>query len=310
MAKTYFENNGEATGANLREFSQISGVMDDGSPEGVVKAKITSGDLILLPVSKMSMNSVGGTGTASVSDRYNYWENIDRTSSAKTMLAPGYGSTAVLSCTFYGRTLGLRFRTSTNSSQLTPEFNSMIDAAGYFIGKDKIFRYNNNRLVAGQYDDNFVMIAENLPDTEHTLEIILTGDASIVNKSLILYGLIVDNRPGYDFSRIKGVGSIRDGGQLTDAFVNVPTTDNSGKVANGVRSITYFNSDVSARTVTIAYGLTTSIMAIKSLAPNETWQFDIHRDGASIYSPTQSGTIGLQHKADAVAKVNFFTSVN
>lgn len=285
------------------------GIIDDGTENGAINTRLISSNLLLLPAVKVDINTVGGLGAASVSRRNNYWENIDGSNSAITASSNGYGQCAVINATIFGKTVGIYFRTSTSVSQLSQPFTVAIDGnAEYYIGEDKIFRYNKNRLVAGQFRDNFVILDDNLPDTEHTVEVILPGDPS-GNKSLIVYGFIVDNKPSYNYSTLKRTDQLIPGGKLTASLANVNLTSNSGYDSLGIKKIIYRNTDTVTRTVTIAYNLATTQPWIKQLTAGETWVAEFSDNGVSLASPTQSGTIALQHMADVAGVVESFILV-
>ncbi|WP_342088000.1 hypothetical protein [Dyadobacter sp. OTU695] len=212
---------------------QIAGVLDDGTNEGVIRAKIVTGDLVKIPMASLDYSTVlSGTGAA-ITDLYNIFTNGDGTGQIVNMsTVAGLTNGCALRTTIFGRVVGIRYR---RNSQ-TPPFSVWIDGVPRDIPTISLApRFTN---VAGPADrEGLFIIADDLPDTAHSVEVILFPDATVA-KTLILYGFLGEARAGYAPATRLDVAFAQ--GVLTN--VSAPISFSAS--VRGFKSVFYQNTDL------------------------------------------------------------------
>lgn len=267
---------------------QIAGVLDDGTNEGVIRAKLVTGELVKIPLSVIDYSTVI-SGSATVSDLFNIYTNGDGTGQIVNMsTVAGLGTNGcALRTVIFGRVVGVRYRRNTSA----PAFSVLIDGVPYDIpAYNTAPRFMNS---AGPADrEGLFVIADDLADTAHSVEIVLYPDA-LVAKTLIVYGFVGEKRAGYlpaarlDVPYTQGV--------LTSASVAVPGSVN----VRGIKSIIYYNTDTNPHRVTVRYNSTAAWS--KMIPAGESEIFKISEVGASLSGNSSTWS----HLADASALINF-----
>jgi hypothetical protein len=148
---------------------------------------------------------------------------------------------AVLRDNVYGRTVGVRFLKQQLST--TTPFDMVIDGIAYPVNVVTAMR--DNQVLSGADTDTLVIVAENLQDKMHTVEVHLTGNASTAYR-LEVFGWIGESGRGYASPPPARVGS------AVAAGVAVPTTAAGIAYVNLVAGMTFYNSTAADRTVTLA----------------------------------------------------------
>jgi hypothetical protein len=164
-------------------------------------------------------------------------------------------SIAVVRDNVYGRVVGVRFLKQ-NLTTAAP-FDVIIDGIVYPV--DKTVAMRDNLAVSGGDHDALVIVAENLEDTLHTVEIHLAGSATQARR-LEVYGWIAESGRGYTSPPPQRVGSTPTGGST------LSTTQSGISYVNLVAGITFYNSTAADRTVTIQIsGTTYQVLTVPSL---------------------------------------------
>lgn len=271
--------------------TQISAIQDDGTPEGVIRAKIIGGELMRVPAIRFDW---AGTYTLV----QNSANNIDGSFSALNIsVGAGLLNYTVVSTYFKGRNLALVLRWI--SSIPFPDFTATIDDVLYPVIPSSLITARNDREV-------MVPIATDLPDREHQLKLILNPLPS-ASQSFVLYGMLVDKRPGYQTP--KGGDLIYNSGKLTTTLTTLVDsgadsgTSGTAKM-NFLTGIQYTNTDAVNRTISLTWnGL--EIFKDRVLAPKETLTWT-PPNPVSFGRPLTGGTERFQQKADADNVVNYF----
>jgi hypothetical protein len=241
---------------------QISGVYDDGSPDGALRARLVSGELVRLPFNQNQRTyqvNVNGTAAATLTAGV---QPLNPDGSATTLNLQnqgiGFANGMEVWQPFYGRVFGIRFRRDQNTP---PVFCVMIDGQAYQVaGRDAQMMAEG---FSGNTDEALVMVATDLPDLlpdqpAHKAVIELVGDPAN-NYTLVLYGYLVERRAGYvEHPRLpvpfQGVvlQSGGSGGVQTNAclLINLAPTMN----VYALRAIKLFNSSGAAVDVFLAQG--------------------------------------------------------
>lgn len=302
------------------EEQQIVAVKDDGSAEGLLRAKISEGELIkvsFLNGGNGNINNVGTTGSGTFGFGTNAYPNSNGsgTGCATFSGASGGGlgsSIGVGNFEFFGTQLGLSFLIlPTDPVSTVPNsinrFSVVIDGMPYDWNAYKTGGYINNKLQGTTFVNEILwQVAENLPNTRHSLQIINFPDPNY-KKQFFFLSMLLERRAGYNekprLDRFYGAGT------LTASATNVPDTYSFGTDGNnynvfGVKSILYYNTDSSTRIVTIKYN-GNNIFTI-SLAAGTSQKFDLSQSGTIVVNGIAGGTTDtLQHLADAASVVKF-----
>lgn len=271
---------------------QIAGVQDDGTPEGVIRSKLVSGELVKVGFDTLNWSrSFSGSAAANASQTMTSDGDGDLMSVNMSTVA-GLGTNGVtLNFFAYGTIVGIRFR----RDSATPPFSVLIDGVAY--GVDQKFlnaKFANGSAITDR--EVLYIVAKDLPDRCHDVNIVLYPDATVA-KTLVVYGFLVERRAGYRDTTPKDI--LYGAGSLTALLVNVSTLDATSDYVRGLKSILYYNSDSVSRTVTIAYNsITIATLTIASLSSA---RFDLSTTGVM----PGGSTAALQHQADATTVVKF-----
>lgn len=273
---------------------QITGVHDDGTPEGIIRARISQGELIKVPANSLDYVRNFG-GTAFLQAGFNMAYNADGSfSSINFGTNPGLNSdVAILSVVTYGKMVGVRYRRTLT----TPPFSVIVDGVPYDCPAYQQLYYTDNNSSGAVEREALWIVAENLPDIAHTVKVVLTASATL-SYNLVLYGMLLERRAGY--TERPRLDSVLSQGVLTNANVAVSYNDSVGYTNKGVKRLVYFNSDVAARLVTVSWN--GAVIWQKSIPAGSTDYFEVSNVGFCVGGLDPNT---LYHKADTGAVVLF-----
>lgn len=148
---------------------------------------------------------------------------------------------AVVRDVVYGRVVGVRFL-SNNASNLFP-FDVVIDGVAYRV--DPVYPQTDNRIVAAVDQECFIVVAEDLPDTRHTVEAHLVAE-TFAAKRLEVSGWLGEAGRGYSIPPEVRAGTV------TDNPITVPTTLTQISYTGQCAGLSFINSDSTAHVVILA----------------------------------------------------------
>lgn len=267
---------------------RINGTQDDGSAEGVVKTKLTRGQLVKMPFfsGRFATDNSSGSATA------NYFPaagqgNPDGSGSTIVVTAPNNSGIRILQ-SFYGSVFGLRWIRGTS------DFGVVIDGVAYRVTSKLSEPESITALAATAEYENLTVIADDLPDGPHVAELIF-ANATGSQITWQLWGYVVEQRVGHG-------GDYRVAGVINAS--TVPTTDTAildGTTLHSIRKVFYYNTDTVTRTVTIKQN--SKVIATLVLTTLTGGSFDLGEFTA--LAQTASGTGMFSHSTDATFVVNF-----
>lgn len=274
---------------------QIAAVRNDESAEGVLRTRqTTGGSLVRVPFIKGQFSTTV-TGTSTISPNSGIVYNRDGTGYVAQVSVPAtVADSAVITLPFSGRAFGLRWR---NLYSENTRFSVLIDGVGYEVDTGIPFlratpAWNSNLT----YDQECaVVIADDLPDGQHVAQIVFSPNVSGAI-SILLYGYMVEQRLGYKDYRRTAMPLAA--GTLTNLQVAIDIINGGPDIGVAVGQTLYFNSDTSARTITIQNNGTTINQLI--LAPAGTPGCSGYMDWGGVQL-----TSLITHACDVTGKVNF-----
>lgn len=180
-------------------------------------------------------------------------ENRDGGNAVITMtVPPGTTQGCALQTVVYGKVIGVRFRSDINTPT---QFSVVIDGVSYAV-TNATYKWNG-RIPATSTTtdgDTYRIIASDLTDGPHSVEVILASDPlGVTTYTLAFYGFVAERRVGY--TERPGAQNIVAQGLLTGSLVAI-SAGSAPKNSTAVRRIIYTNTGT-AGTVTLAYGGTT-----------------------------------------------------
>lgn len=140
----------------------------------------------------------------------------------------------------YGRVVGVRWLRN-NAATLVP-FDVVIDGVAYPV--DAVTARRDNQTVVATDNECFFIVADDLEDTEHTVEVHLTGDPALATRLEVL-GFLAESGRGYSIAPEPRVGS------APDAPVSLPTALAGIVYPNLCAGFTFMNTDATDRLVTV-----------------------------------------------------------
>ena len=282
---------------------QISAVQDDGTPEGLIKSKIVSGNLVSIPVNRVQMmyqsSNVYST-TTGLNGAFCGFGNTDGSNSQHAYAtSAGLATPVAFGCYLVkGRTIGVRF----NKSEVS-DFSVVIDGTSYAYRVNGAYLNMTSLNGVPQTKKNieeYWIVAENLTDTMHEVYIVM--QPSTVAKRLYLYGFIADSKSGY--SPNKPCDLLYGAGTLTASAVPMPVTDNTiGKVCLAIKGVYYNNTDSSPRVISITHDniVLQKIYLSASGSSGDSYYLDFGSSGVC----RGGNTADISHLCDVASKVNF-----
>lgn len=292
----------------------ISGIQDNGSPEGVMLTKPVESDLVKIPFRPQTYSYLaGGTDNSKLGNvsyiQSGFYQNPDGSASFVNMTCPQQtsGNTAYsnLSFNFYGSKLGIRFYRRPASNSNPDIISIIIDGISTHIDFTHPLSDNVPFLSTNYDQETCYIVAKDLPDFRadgtpiaHTATIQM-GSSTTQKNELYVFGIAVEKRMGYE--ERDRVGGVFGSGQLSASFAAVSMGVND-QIAAGVRKIMYYNTDTFSHVVQIqaAYNAG-SFVLIKTLYLSAAGTAgDSQEIDFSISTANQ-----LQHKADVASKINY-----
>lgn len=232
-----------------------------------------------------SSSSLGETGST---NRDGWAQRVILTTVTST--PPAAPGRSVLRDVVYGRVVGVRWL-SNNASTLYP-FDVVIDGVAYRV--DDVAPKRDNSIVAATDNECFKVIADDLPDTAHTVEVILTASSTIA-KRLEIFGWLAEAGRGYTVPPEQRIGTV------LDSPVTLTTTAASVPYTNLVQGLSFINTDTVVRTVTLAIGGQTYRTVTVPAAAGGV------EGCAQVTFPTPRRLASHTWKADAASVVKAFT---
>lgn len=170
------------------------GVIDDGSESGVIKNYLASGNVVLMPFKPNSDFYAYGSNVASV-----LTSSLANATGTGTVLAAtlsaGAGESQI-DMRIKGRKFGLIFRMSDMNGA---PISCLIDGVAYEIdttwNANQRIGINNAGLSENTYQ--YTMIADDLSDGDHFVELVFPKNSSNSTRNYRLHGYIVDAQSGY-----------------------------------------------------------------------------------------------------------------
>lgn len=254
-----------------------------------IPTRLAQGELVRISMETGAYNATV-SGTSTVTTPMGQPENLDGTGRAILMRAtPGIPTGCSIRQTIYGRVVGVRWRRDAN----TPNFSVVVDGVSYPI-RNASYRWNATGLNLTD-GESYTIVAENLPDGPHSVEVILTSEAGIPDNSLFFYGFLAERRAGYT-ERLRTQDCLSTG-TLTTTAAGI-TRGSSPKQYRGLRKVLYTNTSGSPATVTVRF------------SANTIWQSTIAAGASDAFDPGDvtafdGSTATLNHLASAASAINF-----
>lgn len=233
---------------------QATGWRDTGPNEGAVATIRSDADLVMVPFRNNNhyletFGNGGGTLTANA-----FTSNPDGTGSAYNLSTTTQGINHAIRIwvPFNGRCFGVRWL----SASTVADFTVVVDgeAVGveafpaWLVNEGITTQLTNARAMALTHDSLDPMIP-------HVAQINFVGEASAV-RSWVLFGFLLDKR--FAFERERSYAHYTPVGTLTASAVAIPLTNGAttDRALRAIRKVLYYNTDASARIVTIKNGST------------------------------------------------------
>lgn len=267
----------------------ITGIEDDSTNEGVLRAKLVQGELIKVPLHVLDIIP----NSSSVQIQQNTSWNADG-SGFNLNLFTNIGLSNLAYCTFLmkGKVIGIRYRNRPTTPPLAP-FTIVVDGVPYTAKGRKLKYYLDNiAQTTLNPERESVFWIDNLEDIEHTVKIILHPSAT-ETRSLVVTGVVAEKRLGYpEFPRMDffwGQGTI------TTSYTNIAnsSTDIYNTPIKGIKEIWYYNPDSSSQVLYIQYN--SKVLVKKTILAGDTYIFQVSDVGIMV--GVDAG--GLRHKSDS-----------
>lgn len=275
---------------------QISGVVDDGTDEGSVRAALVRGELVMVPFTEgqYSVQEISGTSAATY-DAASYVDNPDGSSSAIFVVLPQttdeIRSGLKVTWVVWGTVVGVRWLRSS-----APNFSCIIDGESYGIPNALTYPESGGALTGLSDAHNLCVVARDLPDGPHVVSLVFVG-SPVAQYTYAIYGYLAERRAGYRTTDRLGTIPSAASALLSAAQNRIWPTGMGG--AKGMRKVLYFNEDNAEHTVTIK--LSGNTIRTITLAAGASAELDF---GLILTSSRAfSGTGSLTHAADTASKV-------
>lgn len=246
-------------------------------------SKLVTGEYVKIPFRNgyYYADNVGGTASFQSQGIYDNEDGSDTGINISVPQGLNYG--VRIRVPFYGTVFGVRFRHGATYTN----FGVSIDGVAYGAVSTQ-HTYLDNEAAGLTDGESLVMIDTDLPDGLHYADIVLTSQSSTTS-SLLLFGIIVEKRAGYEAKpRQQYIGSTI---ALTTSQTAVPLTSSGGSTTaiRGIRQIIYTNTGASSITVTIQNSGT--VMWQKSISSGDTAIFDFGASTAIAGSITHAASV-------------------
>lgn len=233
-----------------RVLAQASPITPPFQLPAILPTSLIQGELVKVTLADNQYYSYS-VGTSSVSSAQS--DNNDNRDSTNRRIGltvpPGTTQGASIQTIIYGRVVGVRWRRNTLQP---PAFSVVIDGIAYSV---PLVTNTYNGLPFANISvtdfDCYHIVAANLPDGAHSVEVILAADpANVATWVLQLYGFVAERRAGYT-ERPRAQTVIASG--TVPASSTAISNSTSSAIIPALRAIEYTNTGGSAATVTVTY---------------------------------------------------------
>lgn len=232
---------------------QATGWRDIGPNEGAVATVRSDADLVMVPFRNNNHYIEGIGDGAGLLTANAYTSNPDGTGSGMNVTTTTQGTSHGVRVwvPFNGRCFGVRWL----SASTVKDFTVAVD--GEAVGVEGWPAWLTNEGITTQLTNARAMALthDNLdPMIPHVAQINFVGESSSV-RSWVLFGFLLDKR--FAFDRERSYVHYTPVGTLTAAAVAIPLSNGAtDRTLRAVRKVLYYNTDASARIVTIKNGST------------------------------------------------------
>lgn len=238
------------------------------------------GELVKLPFNNYLTSQTGTSAVAAVDtgSSASGAGNPDGTMRRATLTVGTAGQQyARLRDTVYGRVVGIRFARTSGTSI---PFDVIIDGIAYRIDDWRATQYNT---VAGAGEfEGMLLIAENLPNIRHTVEVIAVNTPGGAGGSVRLLGWIGEKTYGYGDPTPARAASPLSSPTALPATATTIAGGNSTLYAGALAvGLNFVNTDTAARTITLAFNGTTYRKLVVAAGASEYVQFAAPRSLAT-----------------------------
>ena len=240
----------------------------DGIGNGRIKTELNNGELVFVPWTY----GHDGAGSLTTSNPFTS-QNADKSGTYILLeqLAAGFGTNALISGYFRGRSFGVRFEPSQSSATLPTahsDFGVMIDRVGYRVVKPAFNPTSQARQSdpAGSYG---VVVTRDLCDGLHHFEID-TRVFAAKSQALYCFGLLLEKAAGYrepvSFALRSNPATVPTSvGTMLGGFASAFRTP------RGISEVTYYNT--TGAPITITWRLNSVDYFVFSLGAGESRQY-------------------------------------
>jgi len=279
-------------------------IRDDATEQGVSRVESVFGELVRVPFREGHF-TIGGSSLGTFR-RDQYRLNSDGSNSgisvavvAGTDAAANYATIKFVVC---GRVIGLRWLKG-QSVSIPRDFSVKIDGVSYLVPNQIYDPMDGTTLYTTPEGEFGAIIAKDLPDTEHVVEIICNGNSDQSNRWVFL-GYMAERRVGY--TERPRLDALCTSSTLTTSMViptySHPTTSLAENKPRGVRGIYYYN--LTAGAVTVSVDTNGVIFWSKSIPANDTVFLDFGVLGIATDIVSVSGSNTLRHMASANTSIS------
>jgi hypothetical protein len=264
----------------------ITGVYDDGTPEGVVKTRPNrAGELVKIPLRTGAYAKITNGGSV-ISLDGGYWYNEDGSNTIINLAPQAYSATSGnngvgVKFNFFGPVFGIRWLRNAS----TPAPCCVVDGIAYGFPQGAGALKFDNLSGSGTDQECCWIVADDLPTTRpdgsalaHTATIYLPSQQSGQN-FIYFFGLLVSRHAGY--SEKPRMSGMTYSGAVPTSSTAIKRMNVAGdQQPRGVRTILYANTTASPVTVTVTVNLAQGIGSqttvwTKSVPANDTVTLDL-----------------------------------
>jgi len=277
---------------------------DDATEQGVARVESVFGELVRVPFREGHFTLSGSSLGTFRRDQYRL--NSDGSNSGISVaVAAGTDASAnytTIKFLVYGRVIGLRWLKG-QSTTIPRDFSVKIDGVSYLVPNQIYDPMDGTTLYTTPEGEFGAIIAKDLPDTEHVVEIICNGSADQSNRWAFL-GYLAERRVGYtEQPRLDGLCT-------TTTLTTAMAIPNYGSVASslaeykprGIRGIFYYNT--TGAPVTVSVEIASVTFWSKAIPANSTEFLDFGALGISTDLASVTGSNTIKHMASANTSIS------
>lgn len=227
---------------------QIAAVRDNGTEQGVISAEIIGGKLIRLPFSPQNISEQTiGTGSASYQKGGIYY-NLDGSQTGYSItVSSGTANAVALWLPFYGRTFGVRYR---SSSSIINSFSVSVDGGDVVRVVDPETYLKKESQSSSQNHEMSVITHTDLSNSIHFAKIMVSGGYSV-----FLHGILVESGAYGNAPTPMCHGITNATGSVAVPLSSTsfsPYPASSGVPLSAISKVFYYNAGLSSATVTLS----------------------------------------------------------